>query len=183
MTCSFFIKLTSSRTHQVECFTIWLDFMLLHVLYKAAVCVSETEKKQLFTRNVTLSLGLGPLNPLTCSSESLSLMWSVLASFWCLPSLYLSNERTTGLHQHVTPPLTPEKQIIWIVGPGLQGFLSTNTHQFPQQTLIAKRTCLCFAFLFYDFWHNFLLFHYCLYCCYLVLIFNIRHQSPKDTDW
>lgn len=27
----------------MECFTVWLDFMLLHVLYKAAVCVPEAE--------------------------------------------------------------------------------------------------------------------------------------------
>lgn len=31
------------RTHQVECFAVWFDFMFLHVLYKAAVCVSETD--------------------------------------------------------------------------------------------------------------------------------------------
>lgn len=40
--------MASSRTHQVECFTIWFDFMLLHVLYKAAVCVSKKDKEQLF---------------------------------------------------------------------------------------------------------------------------------------
>lgn len=32
------------RTHQVECFAVWFDFMFLHVLYKAAVCVSETDR-------------------------------------------------------------------------------------------------------------------------------------------
>lgn len=31
-------------THQVECFTVWFNFMFFHVLYKAAVCVSEKKE-------------------------------------------------------------------------------------------------------------------------------------------
>lgn len=129
------------------CFSMY--FIRLQFVYLRQIrdTVIYHEKKYL-----TFCGDTRPLNPLTCSSESLSLVWSVLASFWCLPSLYLSNETNTGLHEHVTPPLTPKKQIIWIVGPGLQGFLSTNTHSFPQQTLIAKRTWFYFfALLFYDF--------------------------------
>lgn len=33
-------------THQVERFAVWLDFVFLHVFYKAAVCVSVREKAQ-----------------------------------------------------------------------------------------------------------------------------------------
>lgn len=56
------------------------------------------------------------------------------------------------------PPSPSKKQIIWIVGPGLQGFfLSTNTHGFPQQTPCYKEGMFCLGsdkdttiFLFYD---------------------------------
>lgn len=41
--------ITDGWTYQVECFAVWFDFMFLHVLYKAAVCVSVMDIKHIIS--------------------------------------------------------------------------------------------------------------------------------------
>lgn len=116
-------------------------------------------------------------------------MWSVLASFWCLPSLYLSNERNAGLHEHITPPLSLQKTDYLDCRPWITRFFFKHKYSWFSTTnpLLQRGHVLLrfrqghnhIPFLWYDYSH--IISCFSKFFCHQLLIHLLKR--PTSLPW